>query len=119
MKNILAIFSLIAIVSFSGCNGKTSALVENTSANGKVKVKISAIRGSTLDPFKTEIAVKAYDFKEGKLLLEVIASDLNNENVKFKWKDDNNCVITIEENDKHLRSFQLIASETQVQLAEI
>jgi len=119
MKNILSILFLTTIITLSSCSGKTSALIENTSANGKVKVKISATRSSALDPFKTEITVKAYDFKEGKLLLEIIAGDLNSENVKFNWTDDSNCVITIEETDKHIRSFQLIASESQVQLAEI
>ncbi len=119
MKNLLSAISLTIILSLTSCNGKTSAALENTSANGKVKIKISATRGNVFDPFKTEIAVKAYNFKEGKLLLEVIAGDLNNDNVKFNWTDSSNCVITIEEADKHIRSFQLIASESQVQLAEI
>lgn len=68
---------------------------------------------------KLKCRVKAYDFKEGKLIFEIVADDLNNENVQFKWTDDNNCIITIEERDKHVRSFQLIASDSQVQLAEI
>ncbi len=119
MNKIIYLIFLITATAFSSCNGKTSALVENTSATGKVKIKISAKRDTSLDPFKTEITVNAYDFKEGKLLLEVIASDLNKENVKFNWADDNNCLITIEETDKHLRSFQLIASPSQFQLAEI
>lgn len=119
MKNLLSVFFLTAIFFLTSCNGKTSAALENSSANGKVKIKIAASRSNALDPFKTEIAVKAYDFKEGKLLLEITADDLTQENVKFNWTDDNNCVITIEENDKHIRSFQLVASESQVQLAEI
>jgi hypothetical protein len=119
MHKLLSLLLLSVVVFFSSCTGKTLAFVENTSANGKVKIKISAKRDTSLDPFKTEITVKAYDFKEGKLLLEVIASDLNNENVKFNWTDENDCLITIEETDKHLRSFQLIASPSQFQLAEI
>ncbi|MBP6732791.1 MAG: hypothetical protein KA149_12070 [Chitinophagales bacterium] len=120
MKNRFPFLILLALTfSLAACNGKTEAMLENTSANGKVKVKLTAKRSSALDPFKAEITVKAYDFKEGKLLFEIMAADLNNENVKFNWKDDNNCLITIEESDKHVRSFQLLASENQVQLAEI
>lgn len=119
MHKLFSLLLMAVILFLSSCNGKTAALIENTSANGKVKIKISANRDTSLDPFKTEITVKAYDFKEGKLLLEVIASDLNNENVKFNWTDENNCLITIEETDKHVRSFQLIASPSQFQLAEI
>jgi hypothetical protein len=118
MKNFFYLLPII-IVALGGCNGKTSATLNSTSGNGKVKVTITGTRGNVFDPFKTEIAVKAYDFKEGKLSFEIMADDLNDKNVKFAWTDDNNCVISIEENDKHVRSFQLIASESQVQLAEI
>jgi hypothetical protein len=109
---------IIALTTFS-CNDKTSASIENTSPNGQVKVKVQGQRSNVLDAFKTEISVTAYDFKEGKLIFNIMAGDLNAENVKFNWQDDNNCIITIEERDKHVRSFKLIANEMQVQLAEI
>jgi hypothetical protein len=117
MKPLFVLF-LIA-VSISSCNDKTSATVESTSSNGKVKVKVEGKRSNVFDAFKTEITVSAYNFKNGKLIFEIMAGDLNKENVKFNWQDDNNCLITIEERDKHVRSFQLIANETQIQLAEI
>ncbi|HLP51007.1 MAG TPA: hypothetical protein VK154_09010 [Chitinophagales bacterium] len=119
MKNFFPLLAIVVMVFISSCNGKTSAALENTSPNGQVHIKLTASRSSALDAFKTEMTVKAYDFKEGKLLFEVMAGDLTNENVKFDWKDDNNCIITIEEQDKHLRTFQLIASNNQVQLGEI
>jgi hypothetical protein len=110
---------LLVLITLSSCNDKTSALVENTSPNGEVKVKVEGKRSNVFDAFKTEISVSAYDFKEGKLIFEIMAGDLTAENVKFIWEDDNNCLITIEERDKNLRSFKLIANEVQVQLAEI
>lgn len=119
MKNLFAVFILTTVITLVSCNGKTSAALESTSANGKVKVKIDAHRSNVFDAFKTEMSVKAYDFKEGKLIFEIVADDLNKENVQFKWTDDDNCIITIEERDKHVRSFQLIANDNQVQLAEI
>jgi hypothetical protein len=119
MKNLLGFLLIAIIVSFSSCNSKTSATVENTSPNGKVKVKVEGKRSNVLDAFKAEISVKAYSFKEGKLLFEIMAGDLNNENVKFVWEDESHCLITIEEQDKHVRSFKLIADANQVQLAEI
>ncbi len=119
MKPFLPIIVIsIALVLFS-CSSKRTAQIESTSANGKVKVKIEGKRSIPFDPFKTEITVKAYNFKEGKLLFEITASDLNEQNVKFNWEDETNCVITIEESDKHIRSFKLIANESQMQLAEI
>lgn len=119
MQKLFTSVILLSILVLASCNGKTSAALENTSPNGKAVIKITASRSNVFDAFKTEMTVKAYDFKEGKLLMEITADDLNNENVKFRWLDDNNCIITIEERDKHVRSFQLIASDTQVQLAEI
>ena len=110
---MLSLFCLMA------CNGKTEASVSSHSTNDKVVVKVEGKRSNLLDPFSTQIAVKAYDFKEGKLLLEIMADDLNDSNVHFKWLDDNNCLITIEQRDKSVRTFRLIADENQVQLAEI
>lgn len=118
MKNLIR-FLLISTIFFSSCNSKTSAVIENASPDGNVKIKVEGKRGLPLDPFKTEISVKAYDFKEGKLMFDIMAGDLNSENVKFTWEDNNNCVITIEESDKYVRSFKLIADANQVQLAEI
>jgi hypothetical protein len=117
MKNILVFFAL-AITLFS-CNGTTSAHLTETSENGKVKIDITASRSNVLDPFKVNLSVKAYDFKEGKLAFEIMADDLNEKNVQFKWQDQNNCLIIIEERDNRERTFQLIASENQVQLGEI
>ena len=119
MKPFLPIIIIsIAVVLFS-CSGKKTAEIESTSANGEVKVKIEGKRSVPFDPFKTEITVKAYNFKEGKLLFEITASDLNEQNVKFNWEEETNCVITIEESDKRVRTFKLIANENQMQLAEI
>ena len=119
MKNILTLFIVTTLITLSACNGKTSATVENLSANQKVYIKITGSRGNALDPFKTEISIKAYDLKPGKLIMEIMAPDLNSENVKFNWQDDNHCTITITEQDDHTRTFQLIADENQLQLAEV
>ena len=119
MKTLLPFVLMFILFAVSSCNSKTAAAVESASPNGKVKVRVEGKRGLPLDPFKTEISVKAYEFKEGKLMFEIMAGDLNQENVKFDWEDDNNCAISIEESDKNVRSFKLIADENQVQLAEI
>ncbi|MES2619410.1 MAG: hypothetical protein V4615_01050 [Bacteroidota bacterium] len=119
MKDLIS-FLLVSIAIFLvSCNSNTSAVIENISSDGKVKIKVEGKRGLPLDPYKTEISVKAYDFKEGKLMFEIMAGDLNNESVKFTWEDNSNCIISIEESDKHVRSFKLFADENQVQLAEI
>lgn len=117
MKNIL-VFFLLAFSLFS-CNGTTSASLSETSENEKIKIDLVANRSNVLDPFKVQLSVKAYDFKEGKLTFEIMADDLNEKNVQFKWQDQNNCLIIITERDNKARTFQLIAAENQVQLGEI
>lgn len=72
-----------------------------------------------MSPWKVDMAVKAYDFKEGHLAFELQTSEVNNETVKFDWKDDKNCIITCNLSDGSSRKFQLIADASQVQLAEI
>lgn len=119
MKNLITLLICTTLISLSACNGKTSAIVENLSANQKVYIKITGSRSNSLDPFKTEISVKAYDLKPGKLIMEIMAPDLNSENVKFNWQDESHCTITITEQDEHTRTFQLLADANQLQLAEI
>jgi len=117
MKKLMLFFS-IACLLFS-CNGTTSAHLTDTSANGKVIIDLQASRTNVLDAFKVNLAVKAYDFNEGKLMFEIMADDLTDKNVQFKWQDDSNCLILIEERGGRTRTFQLVASENQVQLGEI
>ena len=119
MKNAFSFWVICILVAFPSCNSTTFATIESTSPNGKVKVKVDGKREIPFDPIKTEISVKAYDFKEGKLKFEIMADDLSKDKVKFEWEDDNNCIISIEGSDKNIRSFKLIADESQVQLAEI
>ncbi len=113
-------FAIICFITvFTACNGKTAALIEHTSPNGKAKLTINAKRASTVDAWHVEMKVKAYDFKEGQLAFEAYADDISNETVSFDWVDDNNCNITFKLKDGEERKFHLIASPTQVQMGEI
>jgi hypothetical protein len=119
MKTTTQLFAIILLMFAASCGNTGKVTIENTSANQQVKVVLNAERLSALDPYKVNLNVKAYDFKEGQLQFEIMASSLDTSNVKFNWTDDNNCLITITERDGKPRSFQLIADANQVQLAEI
>ena len=117
MKNTLAILSIIATLLFTSCQTK-NVTITNVSPNGKVK---TTIKGSHqgISPWKVELDVKAYEFKEGHLAFEVETGDVSDKTVKFDWKDDINCIISFDEPDGKPRTFQLIADASQVQLAEV
>lgn len=119
MQKIVSFLLVSAAVLLFSCGNKRFASVESSSPNGKVTVIVEGRRSIPFDPFKTEIRVKEGGSKEGKLVFEVMANDLNGENVKFNWQGDTACTITIEESDKHARSFRLTANENEVQLEEI
>lgn len=113
-------FAIICIITvFTACNGKTDALIEQTSPNRKAKLTITAKRPNIMDAWQVTMKVKAYDFKEGQLAFEAMAEDISSETVKFDWTDDNNCIITFTLRDDTQRKFQLIASPSQVQMGEI
>jgi len=118
MKFTIYSLLLILFASLASCSGKTEATIENTSPNGKAHITITGKRASIADGFKVDMKVKAYDFKEGLLSFEIYADDLTAENVRFDWVDDNNCDITFDQIDNTQRSFHLIASPSQVQMAE-
>jgi hypothetical protein len=94
-------------------------IIANNSPEKHVKVELIGKKVMMGDPWKCELKVKAYDFKEGSLIFEVYADDLNDTNIKFDWADENKCTITIIQNDDEKRVFQLIANQNQVQVAEV
>lgn len=118
MKKLIYAISFLMLI-LASCEGKTEAALSKASPNGKVKITIEAKRISTIEPWKVDMKVKAYDFKEGKLSFEIYAKDLSDENVTFDWKDDTHCTIIFEEQDNTKRKFELIASPEQLQMAEM
>lgn len=119
MKNTSIYAILFLLLTLASCNGKTNASLQNQSPNGKVNVTVQAERVTTLESWKIQITVKAYQFKEGSLKLELYADDVNEDNVQFDWRDDANCIITFTANDGRKRTFHLIATPDKVQMGEV
>ena len=116
---LYTIFSIVLLAAIASC-GKTGTVnIQSTSANGKVKIELSAERKLPLDPYTVDLKVKAYNQEEGKLRFEIGADELSPSNVNFKWDESKHCIITITERDNHIRTFELLASENQLQLAEV
>ena len=118
MKNSFTILSVICIFLLTSCQPKSTTITD-VSPNKKVNITIKASRVASLDPWKVEMDVKAYDFKEGHLAFELQTGDVSDKTVKFDWKDDKNCIISMNQTDGKPRTFQLIADASQVQLAEV
>ncbi len=119
MKNSLIFISMVCILLLTACQPKAVVLT-NESSNKKVKITVKANReGSSLGPWKVQLDVKAYEFKQGALAFEIESGDISDKTVKFDWKDDHNCLISFDQPDGKPRTFQLIADENQVQLAEV
>lgn len=117
--SLLSIVITIAVLAAS-CGEGGVTYITSKSPNGNTTVTVNASRANSLDPWKINLQVKAYDFKEGSLKFEIYAGDLKqDENVKFDWQDENNCVITFTQSDDVKRSFRLIATSDNVQLAEM
>ncbi|MFM9943926.1 MAG: hypothetical protein ACKVQB_01705 [Bacteroidia bacterium] len=117
MKTIFPIF--IFFIALVSCGGKTVALIKKESPNGKVKITIEAKRVSSIESWKVDLKVKAFNFKEGKLEFEIYAEDLNDDSVTFDWKDEGHCIIIFKQQDNTERKFELLASSEQLQLAEM
>lgn len=119
IERITSVLLGFIVIGFSSCNQKKVSTVVNQSPDKNVIVIINASRPSAVDAWKVVINVKAYSFKEGKLFFEVYDDDLTDQNIKFEWQDNNNCLITVPERDDKPRKFRLMANKDQVQLAEI
>lgn len=118
MKSSLPVISVMCILLLASCQSKT-VIIKNVSANQKVNTVVTATRAGGIEPWKVDIAVKAYDFKEGHLTFELESGEISEKSVKFDWKDDKNCIISFDQPDGTPRKFQLIADNSQVQVAEV
>ncbi len=113
--------SSLILVSFflSSCNYPTEAKMERVSPSGKVKVNIEASRIAGIEPWRVNIKVKAYDFKEGQLSTEIISNYLDEKTVEFNWFEESSGDIIFKQNDNTTRTFRLISNAQQMQFAEI
>ena len=118
MTKSLPFIAVICVLVLTACQPKTVTITD-VSPNKKVSTTVTANRSASMEPWKVQINVKAYDFKQGSLEFEIESGDINDKTVKFDWKDDHNCLISFDQPDGKPRTFQLIADENQVQLAEV
>lgn len=111
---------LLLLITLQACEGGGVTYITDKSPAGHTTITVNASRAVAMEPWKINLQVKAYDFKEGSLKFEIYAGELKqDENVKFDWKDENNCIISFTQSDDVVRQFQLIATPDRVQLAEI
>jgi hypothetical protein len=115
MKNI----SLLLFIAFalSSCH-ETVVQLKSSSPDGKTTITMNAKKASALDPYRVSLFVKSGDIPGGSLEFEITAGELNDSNVKFDWKDADNCVIKFTQSDGEVRTFVLQVSDTNVVLQE-
>jgi len=118
MKHKLILFFSVTFLLIA-CSGKTNTSLQHISPNGKVKINIEGKRSTSVESWKVDMNVKAYGFEEGKLSFEIYSDDISNDNVSFEWEDEFHCKIIFRQSDGEERTFQLIASPKQLQMAEI
>jgi hypothetical protein len=118
-RYILSILTLCCLLFVYSCNYPTQASIEKVSPSGKVKVNIEAKRLTGVEPWKVNIKVKAYNFKEGQLSTEIISNELNDKTVVFNWFEESSADIVFHQRDNSKRTFRLIANAQQLQFAEM
>ena len=115
-KFIPVIFTLLIL---SSCGQRPlTALVSSSSPDGKTQLTVSGKRALTMDPFTVTMEVKTNNNVDGSLQFEVAATSLDSTNVKFAWKDSQNCLITFIYTDGEKRVFRYYATATNVILQE-
>lgn len=112
----LCFLSLSGIL-FSCGSTKTQELVSE-SADKSSQIKISGNRGTSFDPFQASIIINGFG-QSDTLMTEIYATDLNNETVKFDWKDNTTCLLTFIQQDDSKRSMTVTFSEEGNELREL
>jgi hypothetical protein len=111
---------LLAVLIFGSCQQRPlSGTVSGSSPDGKTTISATAVRKASLDPFTVTMEVKTVSESQGSLQFEVAASAIDSSDVKFDWKDNNNCIITFIQSDNEKRIFRYYATATNVILQEV
>lgn len=94
---LISLFSLLFLV---GCETESSELFETKSPNGNISI---TAQGTTsiipLEPWRVDIKMTMKDKEPISSFVEVYADSLSNDNVKFTWKSENECIITLIQRD--------------------
>lgn len=121
MKNLFAIFLLSILgMGFLACS-KKSGEVLSQSPDSAIHVTVSGSKASFFDPFITNIKVESANsrYAEENMSIETFVEELNETNVTFDWKTNNECIITFKQQDNTIRKLKLNVSANRFHLRDI
>jgi len=119
MKNSFnsLIFIFIALIMIA-CGPKSTEEIVSESPDKGAVIKISGVRTIALDPLRTSIIVNGYG-QSDTLMTEIYAQNFTNENVKFNWTANTECIVTIIQQDDSKRNLQIRFDEDGNSLREV
>jgi len=116
MKNYVVIFVLSLLL--NGCSERKAEMaMEN--ATGEVGILFLGTQKSALEAWNVKMTIFAYNRPETNLQTEVFVTNLNEENVKVDWENENLAIITFHERDNSERKFKLLANKEITHFYEI
>lgn len=94
---LISLFSLLFLV---GCGSESSEVFETKSPDGKISI---TAQGTTsvipLEPWRVDIKMTMEGKEPIESFVEVYADSLSTDNVKFTWKSEHECLITLTQRD--------------------
>lgn len=93
--------------------------MNSLSPSEKVALSLHAEMPMKFSPWNCTLGVKGYDAWSDSIFFEIMANEINEENVKFDWQSDERCTIAITEKNGEKRVFSLEATPSMVHLQEI
>lgn len=100
MTKIQVLIASFLMLMLSSCGGvlKSEKIIE-VSEDGRLQIEIEGVRDVGLEPFVVSITAKKAGLKPMVAKMEIYQDDITRESVKFNWKSDNQCIISISHRD--------------------
>ncbi len=100
MKKIQNILIGLVAVMLLSCGGvlQSEKIVE-VSEDGRLTLEVEGKRDGKLEPFLVKIVAKKEGFEPMLATMEIHHENITRENVKFDWKSNNHCIISIAHRD--------------------
>jgi hypothetical protein len=109
---------LLMVFVFVACEPQKGN-IQFSNPTEEIAITIEANRESSMDAWKTNIAVKPFDREGVRLMVETHVGNFSNDNVVMDWDSDYSGVLTFIETDKTKRRFKLEVDEQNTYLYEL
>ncbi len=118
MRFLKLTFPVMALLFLASCEPQVTTITEH-SPDSEITVEITGKRFFESDPWEVTLNIKAYDRFNETISFQYYSKDFSTDNINLNWKADNQCEVSMLEQDGGKLHFRLNVNENRIHLRKI